>query len=150
MITALAAWGKLQDYTIFAAPCQAEEKDNIGMLIYGTKHVNTDHLTAAIKQHPLWVPAGGFEFGLTMSMFTGGKDDKIKCLMVVAARVDSAKAVHFFTAVYNNPAVHKPLFLSLYFYAIQNEASSRENRRELVRRQKESTTSTPSSEIYMP
>lgn len=37
MMDALRAWTALQDFTIFVASCQAEEKDNIGMLVKGTK-----------------------------------------------------------------------------------------------------------------
>ena len=69
VMTDLVAWGKMRDYTFFIAPCQAEDKDNIGMLVNGTKSVNILQLTAAIKQHTLWASAGGFKFGLTMAFF---------------------------------------------------------------------------------
>jgi hypothetical protein len=136
MITALAAWGKLQDYVIFWSPCQANEKDNIGMLIRSTNAMNISDLEKAIRRHPLYVETGGFVFGLNMSNFTGAKNESARCLMVVVERCSKDIGVRFFTQVYNDPSVVKPLHTNLFFYRIQNETGDREDRNALVRKQK--------------
>jgi hypothetical protein len=137
VVAALAEWGQQNDLKIFEAPCQSEEKDNIGMIVFATKWLNAAHYKRAIRHHPLWATAGGFEFGLTMAFFTGDKEDKVKCLMVVVDKKHTPKAIHFFTALLNNTETPKPLLMPVYFYAMQNEVSSRNNRRALVKRHKE-------------
>lgn len=136
MIAALAAWGKQQDYTIFWSPCQANEKDNIDMLICSTNAINISDLEKSIRRHPLYVSSGGFVFGLNMSNFTGAKNETARCLMVVVERSATPVASRLFTDMFNDPTVPKPMLTNLYFYRIQNEVGDREGRNALVRKQK--------------
>jgi len=134
MIDALCTWNTMHDYTIFLASCQAESKDNISMLVKGTKFVFLPDYIAAIKATDLWRSTmAGCEISLAMSHFTGATDEKVRCIMVISCTTTAACAIQFFNETYNTPGRVKPNFLNLFFYPIQFESQNREQRSNLVR-----------------
>jgi hypothetical protein len=137
IIVGLKASSTLHDYNIFVSNCQAEEKDNVGMMIYATKSVFIPDLLAAIKDTDLWkATMDGCEVGLAMAPFTGATDEKTRCLMVVSARKDTTRTIHFFNECFNTTLVAKPNLLNLYFYPIQVGTNNSQQRCELVRKHK--------------
>ena len=130
----LNIWCKNGNHRVSPLQCQTEETSQLGFLIRSSVTIFRDDLKMAIKQHPLWVHYGSFEFGLTVRLLHSPKLS-VPTLCIEVGKSQAAQAADFFTKVYDGEYDELPLGLNFLFFSTFNCAASDSDRSTLAQEQ---------------
>ena len=111
-----------------------EETSVIGFFLHSSVTLYRLDLHGAICRHPLWTEKGGFEFALSHRELHS-KTGSILTLCAEVSRSQTAKAIHFFSELYDGINDTLPLGVRMLFCPTQHNAASEEDRCAFVQEQ---------------